>query len=77
MSNMSCILKELQLIRKELQSINNKLEHNSEISFDGNDFARCVQKAIRNTAQATSNPCRKCNEITRETEMEIRKWINC
>ena len=59
MSNMSCILKELQLIRKVLQSINNKLERNSEISFDGNDFARGVQKAIRDTAQATSNSCRK------------------
>lgn len=60
MRNISCILMELQLIRKELQSINNKLEHNSEISFDRNDFARGVQKAIRDTAQATSNSCRKC-----------------
>lgn len=59
MSNISCILHELQLIRKALQSINNKLEHNSEISFDGNDFARGVQRSIRDTAQATSNSCRK------------------
>lgn len=59
MGDISCILKELQLIRKELQSINDKLEHNSEISFDGNDFARGVQKAIRDTAQATSNSYRK------------------
>ena len=59
MENMSCILKELQLIRKELQSINDKLERNSENSFDGNDFARGVQKAIRDKAQGTLNSYRK------------------
>ena len=59
MRNTSCILMELQLIRKELQSINDKLDHNSEISFDGNDFARGVQKSIHDTSQATSNSCRK------------------
>ena len=59
MSNISCILKELQLIRKELQSINYKLEHNYKISFGGNDFAIGVQKSIRDTAQVTSNSYRK------------------
>ena len=59
MSNISGIVHELQLIRKALQSINDKLEHNSEICFDGNDFARGVQKSIHDTSQATSNSCRK------------------
>ena len=59
MRNTSCILMELQLKRKELQSIKDKLEHNSEISFDGNYFARGVQKSIHDTSQATSNSCRK------------------
>lgn len=61
MKTLTSILKELILIRKELQTIRNLMESSSKIGIDGTEMAKAVQKAIHDTAQATLNSSRKRN----------------
>lgn len=46
MKTLTSILKELILIRKELQTIRNLMESSSKIDIDGTEMAKAVQKAI-------------------------------
>ena len=43
------ILQELILIRKELQAIRSNLESHREITIEGKELAKAVQKSIRDT----------------------------
>lgn len=61
MKTLTNILKELVLIRKELQIIRNLMGSSSKIDIDGTEMAKTVQKAIHDTAQATLNSSRKRN----------------
>ena len=54
MKNFKEILEELSQIRKELQAIRSNLESHREITIEGKELAKAVQKSIRDTARASA-----------------------
>lgn len=54
MGRLKKILSELIRIRKELQAIRSNLEPHREITIEGKELAKAVQKSIRDTARASA-----------------------